>query len=286
MPVKNKKVLALGVFFILVVIFLSLMRVNKKSEELRDIATTESIDDESFIDYDYTEIEPAIIRKKMRRNPKSVVIVDVRRRTQFEKVHIVDSTNLPADEIVKNNITPHYDADMVVVAFDELNAETISKIVKILEKNNDHVVVLSGGIDAWKRAGGLMISAGNPQSIVDISKITYITPEELREIIEQKKKGEGRHYFILDVRSRTQFNDGHIPYAVNIPLASIERRRSSIPITKDIIVYGSTSLDSFRAGVRLYDLNFTTKTLKGGYIDWVRGKNPIERSPSHTKENR
>ena len=42
-----------------------------------------------------------------------------------------------------------------------------------------------------------------------------------------------------------------------------------IPLTKEIIVYGSTDLQGFQAGVKLYDLNFfAVWVLDDGFLGW------------------
>ncbi len=271
MRTTNKTVFIGSTLLILLIVFFSLMRTSQKNDVMERTVIQDTKDANAFVDYDYTEIAPDVIRRKIRTAPKSVAIIDVRPATQFAREHIVGSLNFPIDTLISGNVTPNYNVDMVVVAFDALNADLISQAIKILEKQNDYVVALSGGIEAWRNAGGTMISAGDPQSIIDAAKIHYISQDNLTTIIAAKDAGTDYQHVILDVRPRSQFNRGHIPYAINIPLADLERRRDTLPATKTIIVYGATTIDSFRGGVRLYDLNLiTARTLNSGYIDWVR----------------
>ena len=271
MHTTNKTVLTGSILLILIVALLSLMRTSQKSAVIEYTISQNIQDPDAFIEYDYTEIAPDVIRRKMRTAPKSVAIIDVRPVTQFAHEHIVGSLSFPVDTLISGNVAPNYNVDMVVVAFDALSADLISQAIKVLEKQNAYVVALSGGIQVWRDAGGAMISAGDPNSIVDVAKINAISQDDLADIIAAKESSTDRRHVILDVRPRAQFNRGHIPYAINIPLADLERNNRSLPATKTLIVYGTTAIDSFRGGVQLYDLNFiTARTLDGGYIDWVR----------------
>ncbi len=271
MRITNKTIIIGSIFLILVVTFISLMRTSQKNDLVQYMISQTAQDANDPINYDYTEIAADVIRRKMRTKPKSVVIIDIRPSTQFTHEHIVNSLSFPIDKLIDGNIAPNYNADMVVVAFDTLNANLISQAVKILEKQNAYVVALSGGIQAWRNSGGAMISAGDPHSIVDVAKIHPLSQDDLLAIIAAKRAGTDYKYVILDIRPRAQFDHGHIPYAINLPLTDLEHNAHVLPATKTIIVYGATAIDSFRGGVQLYDLNFTTaKTLDGGYIDWVR----------------
>ncbi len=277
MYISNKTIFTAGTFLILIIVLLSLMRTAQKSADTDYAALTSDLDPEAYIDYDYTEVTTDVIRRKIRNKPDSVKLVDVRPANEFARQHIVGSVNIPLDDLIKGNVAPRYNVDMVVVVFDELNAGLISQAIKIFEKQNDYVVALSGGISTWNAVNPPLLSAGDPQSVVDAAKISYVTPEELDDIIAAKQAGTNRRDIILDIRPRAQFERGHIPYAINIPLPDLERTYDSLPATKRIIVYGETSIDSFRGGVQLYDLNFlTAQTLNSGYIDWIRSNRDVQ----------
>ena len=49
----------------------------------------------------------------------------------------------------------------------------------------------------------------------------------------------------------------------------LEQRRNELPPNKTIIVYGASRLESFRGGVRLFDLGIQNNAvLDGGIEDW------------------
>lgn len=72
--------------------------------------------------------------------------------------------------------------------------------------------------------------------------------------------------FLLDVREPFEYEDGHIPNAVNIPLGQIRSRLNEIPKDKEIIVNCQVGLRSY-IGVRMLMQNGfdKVKNLSGGY---------------------
>ncbi len=71
--------------------------------------------------------------------------------------------------------------------------------------------------------------------------------------------------YLLDVREPFEYEAGHIPGAINIPLNKIRERLSEIPKDKEIIANCQVGLRSY-IGVRILRQNgFNAKNLSGGY---------------------
>ena len=75
--------------------------------------------------------------------------------------------------------------------------------------------------------------------------------------------------FLLDVREPSEFADGHIPNAVNIPLNQIRSRLDEIPKDKEVIANCRVGLRSY-IGVRMLVQNGfdNVRNLSGGYITY------------------
>ena len=72
---------------------------------------------------------------------------------------------------------------------------------------------------------------------------------------------------VIDVRTKDEYNSGHIKNAINIPLDTIDY----IDIDKDtiIIVYCASGIRSTEAAKKLYDLGFNNLyNLDGGLLNW------------------
>ena len=75
--------------------------------------------------------------------------------------------------------------------------------------------------------------------------------------------------FFVDVRNKGQYDEGHIPGAVNIEWRQILARRDEIPVDKPVILYCETGLLSSKAHFALRVAGYeNVKVLWGGYLMW------------------
>ena len=75
---------------------------------------------------------------------------------------------------------------------------------------------------------------------------------------------------ILDVRSREEYDQGHIPGAILIPNTEIEAKAADLLPDKDqlILVYCRSGRRSKLAAQSLADLGYTNIREFGGILDW------------------
>ena len=92
-----------------------------------------------------------------------------------------------------------------------------------------------------------------------------ITAEEAKEIMDSE---EG--YIILDVRTREEYDEGHIPGAILIPNTEIEEKAEDVLTDKNqlILVYCRSGRRSKIAAEALVELGYTNIKEFGGIIDW------------------
>lgn len=109
------------------------------------------------------------------------------------------------------------------------------------------------------------------------AKLAYeMSPYGLHELIEQKSK----EYQVVDVRSPSDFAAGHIPTAINIPLADLPSKLSSLPKDKTIVTScGSITCQlAPRAALELAQKGFKVMELHGGFREWTSYGFPVEKS--------
>jgi rhodanese-related sulfurtransferase len=82
---------------------------------------------------------------------------------------------------------------------------------------------------------------------------------------------------ILDVRPEDEFQIGHLPGAVNIPLAALEARLSELPIDREVVAYcrGPYCVLSFEAVAALRARGYTVRRLEDGYPEWKVAGLPV-----------
>jgi ArsR family transcriptional regulator len=85
---------------------------------------------------------------------------------------------------------------------------------------------------------------------------------------------------VLDVRPSDEFTLGHIPGAINVPLAELERRLADLPPKVEVVAYcrGPWCLLSFEAVSALRARGFQARRLEDGLPEWRAAGLPIELS--------
>ncbi len=85
----------------------------------------------------------------------------------------------------------------------------------------------------------------------------------------QKNIEKNKNILILDVRTKEEYNFGHIPNSINVPL-NIILTAQSLNIEKDaeIYVYCHSGARSRSASERLSDLGYENITNIGGILNW------------------
>lgn len=217
-------------------------------------------------------ISPENILSRIKKN-EEIRFIDIRSRTSFEALHILDSEWLGLAEISAYSAPT---GQLVIIVYDEENTnDQFREIQNRFAARKMTFVFLEGGIRNWVARGGAVITTSNPTSSADQSKVTTITPEKAVTLIPTLVRN-----IIIDVRSDREFALGHIPGAINLPLSRLERERETIPSVGSIFVYGTNEQDTFQAGTMLFDMGFFgLRIITGGFESWKATGLPIEKSP-------
>ncbi|MHA2248014.1 MAG: rhodanese-like domain-containing protein [Candidatus Hodarchaeales archaeon] len=123
-----------------------------------------------------------------------------------------------------------------------------------------------------------MIASANTQE-----NYLTISVSEAKELIQTEQD-----LFILDVRSESEYADGHIQGAYLIPHTEIYNRQDELPTNKShpILVYCRSGTRSAAASSTLASLNYTTVyNMDGEFLDWVNAGYYSETAISSTTMN-
>ncbi len=133
-----------------------------------------------------------------------VTILDTRNATEFSKGFIPDSISIGLEgrfaEWAGSLLS--YDNPILLVAEPGKEKEAIVRLARVGFENIEGF--LNGGFETWKNAS---------------EKIDMIIDVEADELLMDKDFDS--HLVVLDVRKPTEFGDGHLPDAVNLPLSSM-----------------------------------------------------------------
>ena len=96
------------------------------------------------------------------------------------------------------------------------------------------------------------------------ANVPTISPEEAREYLTDS------NYQFIDVRTDGEYDSGHIPNSIHIPLQEIQDRMSEIDSlkNKNIIAYCRSGARSSKATKILVKAGFDVLNLSGGVLSW------------------
>lgn len=102
-----------------------------------------------------------------------------------------------------------------------------------------------------------------------------LEPVARQELLRRKKAGAA---VVIDVRPGDEFAAGHIPGAVHLPLAELERRLAELPRDQEIVAYcrGPYCVMAFEAVARLRERGFKARRLQDGFPEWKLAGLPVE----------
>ena len=89
---------------------------------------------------------------------------------------------------------------------------------------------------------------------------------------------------VVDVRPAEEFEFGHLPYAINIPLDQLDQEIQNLSKYSNVVTYcrGPYCLLSFEAVSRLRAKGIPARRLEDGFPEWKLAGLPVERSSHHT----
>src|SRR5579862_3940974 len=106
-----------------------------------------------------------------------------------------------------------------------------------------------------------------------------LEPVSRAELLDRLRAGEAA---VLDVRPEDEFRHGHLPGALNIPLAQLERRLAELPADREIVAYcrGPWCVLSFEAVAALRQRGYRARRLEDGFPEWKVAGLPTSATPT------
>ena len=105
------------------------------------------------------------------------------------------------------------------------------------------------GIPVWEEKNLPLVTGPDYNKKIEA---TIIGPADLKKMISEKKDD----YVLVDVRDASEYKEGHIPTAINIPSETFAVNSGVLPKEKKIIVYCNTGSRSYLAYKKLIGLAY------------------------------
>lgn len=182
----------------------------------------------------------------------------------------------------------------------ERSVEALAKRTRLSVANTSHHLqqMRRGGLVAARRDGKFVryrlsdnrvleliaaLRAIAEQQLAEVDRIvrSYFHARDSLEAVSRKdlmRRIKDGNVTVLDVRPRDEYELGHLPGAVNIPLDQLKKRLRRLDLSREIVAYcrGAYCVLSFEAVAALRAQGFEVRRLADGFPEWKAGGLPIE----------
>jgi len=208
---------------------------------------------------------------KLLTDQPGLVVIDARNPEEYQEVHIKGAISVPEPKFAEyaHLLPADKSATLVFYCNGVKCGKSKKTAVKALALGYGKVLVYAEGMPVWEEKGLPIYAGPDYEKKIETSKLA---PEELAALI---KKGDGS-YTLVDVRDPEEFADGHIPTAMNLPVAGFASRSGVLDKKKQIIVYCNSGGRSYNAYRQLQKLGYE-KINQAIFADWKEADLPVEK---------
>jgi hydroxyacylglutathione hydrolase len=194
-----------------------------------------------------SQLEPAAL------DLDSDFILDVRSAAAFGTAHIPGAINIALGGQFASWCGTLIPSDRPIVVVSDNNEEIDETILRLARVGIENVRgYLSGGIYTWDKAGRA------------IETLEQIPADELESRID-----EPGNLQLVDVRRRAEFDQGHVPTAVNLPLDDLGKGIEELDPHRAVAVMCKSGYRSAAAASLLAAAGFQVTNVVGGLDAWV-----------------
>ncbi len=193
-------------------------------------------------------------------NLDSDFLLDVRSGAAFGTAHIPGAINIALGGQFASWCGSLVPSDRPIVVVTDNKEEIEEAVLRLARVGIENVRgYLSGGIYAWDKAG------------CPIETLEQIPPDELEARIDDPGNVQ-----LLDVRRPTEFSQGHIPDAMNLPLDGLVKGMEGLAPHLPVAVICKSGYRSAAAASLLAASGFEVTNVVGGIDAWISNGYAVE----------
>lgn len=166
----------------------------------------------------------------------NIVLIDLRRPEEVRKGHIPRAVNIPIQELDDaEDLFPRYKGAAIVFYGDTVEDLRLA-VSTVRDWDYKNISAYVGGLADWT-AKGYPLEQG--PAATTIHYVRELLPQEMGAE-EFSKVIESDTYQLVDVRTREEFDHGHLKNAINLPLEELLREAGALPRNRPGVLYCST----------------------------------------------
>jgi rhodanese-related sulfurtransferase len=209
--------------------------------------------------------------KAMIDEKKDFILIDARTREEYQEAHIANALSIPENKFEESAsfLPADKNRQMVFYCNGVKCGKSKKAATKAAARGYKNILLYGEGFPVWEEKGNKIVPGPEYAKKIETAKIS---PPDLKKLIDSGNKD----FVIVDVRDETEYKEGHIPSAINIPAESFAVRSEVLPKEKRVIVYCNTGGRSYMAYRKLMKLAYPTiaQTL---FAEWKEAKMPVEK---------
>ena len=218
----------------------------------------------------YANIDTAQLKMMMDKK-ETFVLIDARTTEEYDEAHIPGALNVPEKKFNELQTTLPADKSSLLVIY--CNGVKCGKSKKVANKaaaaGYTNIIIYGEGFPVWEEKN-MKVVAGPGYGKKIETKMYH--PAELSDLIKTHKDS----YVLVDVRDESEFKEGHISTAINIPAEVFALKSEVLPKEKMIIVYCNTGSRSYMAYRKLIKLAYPD-IYQALFAEWRDAHMPIEK---------
>ena len=109
-----------------------------------------------------------------------------------------------------------------------------------------------------------------------VPTVALTEPDYLKWLIDSRQP-----VVVVDLRPASEFRRGHLPGAISLPLAELERRFAEIPTSPMVVLYCRCPLEEAAGAYHVLEAKGYANhvVLQEGYDGWLKRRYPVVASP-------
>lgn len=209
--------------------------------------------------------------KAMIDEKQDFLLIDARTPEEYAEAHIVGAVNVPEKTFDSASAQlPADKAKLIVLYCNGVKCGKSKRVAKKVEPlGYTAIAVYNEGMPVWEERGLPIVTGAGYGRKIDTTKVPVA---ELDRMI----RSGSQDYILIDVRDEMEFEEGHIPTAINIPAEQLAARSDQLPKEKKIIVYCNTGSRSYMAYKKLIGLAYPS-IFQSLFVEWKEAGLPTAR---------
>ncbi len=219
----------------------------------------------------------------------SPLLIDVREEKEYADGHIPGAVNIPLRTLADNLDKVPADKPVIVYCASGLRAGTAAAALHVL--GYDNVKSFPSGFKAWSGANGevskdpvaaqaVTPKTVDPEALAAVAELLTNIPEGYYSVgdVEKLKGAIDAGAALVDVREESEYAEGHLPGAVNIPIRTLAQKLDLVPQDKPVVVYCASGHRAAMANSALHLLGYdNVRVFPAGYGAWEAAGEPTEK---------